>query len=160
MSELADLERRITSALERIGRGVEDMQASEAPAPDENSAGLQQALDDERTANAQLTERVRALKEKQDTTIADLQAEVDSLKARAEAAEAALSKVSATSEKLRDNNKALRDANAEGIAEPHLVNKSMLEELEALRAARSADMAEVDAILADLKNIVEGDAHA
>ena len=160
MSELADLERRITSALERIGRGVEDMQASEAPAPDENSAGLQQALDDERTANAQLTERVRALKEKQDTTIADLQAEVDSLKARAEAAEAALSKVSATSEKLRDNNKALRDANAEGIAEPHLVNKSMLEELEALRAARSADMAEVDAILSDLKNIVEGDAHA
>lgn len=160
MSDLVDLERRITSALERIGRGVEALQGADTDSEDGETAALQSALEDERTANAQLNERVLALKEKQDSTIAALEAEVEALKLRADAAELAVSKLTATNDALRGNNTALREANEAGNAEPHLINKAMQEELEALRASRAADRVEMDAILAELKEIVEGEAHA
>jgi hypothetical protein len=44
------------------------------------------------------------------------------------------------------------------VSEPHLVNKAMLAELEALRATRSADAAEMDAILEELTPIIEREA--
>ncbi len=61
-------------------------------------------------------------------------------------------------EQLRDNNKALREANEAGVAEPHLINKSMLAELEGLRAARAADRAEADLVMADLERLISGTA--
>jgi len=87
MSEIADLERRITSALERIGRGLDSLPAAgvapaEAPAGDpeavaalaaaqEEIAGLQNELAAERETSAQLNERLRAVKERQDGSVAD-----------------------------------------------------------------------------------------
>jgi hypothetical protein len=50
----------------------------------------------------------------------------------------------------------LRAANETGVGEPHLINKAMMAELEALRAVRSSDRAEVDAIIAELEPIVGG----
>ena len=57
---------------------------------------------------------------------------------------------------MRDNNNALREANAAGVGEPHLINKAMLAELEGLRATRATDRAEVEAILADLDAVIDG----
>ena len=50
---------------------------------------------------------------------------------------------------------ALRQANEEGVGEPHLSNTAMLAELEGLRAARASDIAEADAILSALTPLVK-----
>ncbi len=40
------------------------------------------------------------------------------------------------------------------MTEPHLLNRAMMTELEALRAARAADVAEMDEILSELKPLI------
>ncbi len=52
---------------------------------------------------------------------------------------------------LRDQLRQLRQAQAEGVAEPQLINKAMLTELDALRATRLTEMAELDEIAAALE---------
>ena len=51
---------------------------------------------------------------------------------------------------LREQLRQLREAQAAGVAEPHLINKSMLAELDALRATRLTELAELDEIAAAL----------
>ena len=61
---------------------------------------------------------------------------------------------------LSESCEALRNANAEGVGEPHLINKAMLAELEGLRAARSVDAAETRAIIASLTPLLEAAAES
>ena len=68
MSNIDELQSRITAAMDRVAQGLESMSV-QTSAPD---PGIAQALDEERTANAQLTERVRALKTKSDAEMAGL----------------------------------------------------------------------------------------
>ena len=76
MSNISDLERRITSALDRATKALEQLSvASEEAGPD-----LSAELEAERVANRQLEERVRAIKEKQETTLSALEREVADLK--------------------------------------------------------------------------------
>ena len=151
MSDISDLENRITAALDRIGGGLESL----APKPDvgaiDEIARLKQALEDEKTANSQLEERVKAIKEKQEGTLANMAEEVERLRAQVETGDAGVTQLRKVNGELRVNNLALRDAVSAGIAEPHLVNKSMMAELEALRAAQAADRAELDAVLGELE---------
>ncbi len=171
MSDIVDLERRIAAALERIGHGVEALksaaqdQARAEPAPPPAAAegeaeALRAQLEDERMVNAQLTERVRVLNERLEGGTRELEETVAALRTQASASEKNLARLKAANAKLRENNEALRKANASGLAEPHLINKSMMEELEALRATRETDAAEVDAILTELKDVLEGGTHA
>jgi hypothetical protein len=44
----------------------------------------------------------------------------------------------------------LRKANAEGVGDPNLINAAMQAELDALRAARAAEMSQADALLSAL----------
>lgn len=171
MSDIVELERRITAALERIGTGL-DALAQGQPAQattgtgesDAEIAQLTEALSAEREANQQLEERVRVIRERQETTVADLEKEVASLREESMAYGADLGKIKRVNSQLRENNQALREANADGLSDPHLINKSMLTELEALRARRETDRAEMDEILSELKPLIgadEGDtAHA
>lgn len=159
MSDLAELERRITAALDRIGQGVEALSAAPATAPapadDGRMAELEKALDEERTVNAQLEERVKAIKERQENTVDTLAEEVERLREMLEEEEASVARLRKMNGELRTNNDALRDAISAGVAEPHLVNKSMMAELEALRAAQAADRAELDAVLGELGPLVD-----
>ena len=66
-----------------------------------------------------------------------------------------LQRVRRANAQLSEACKALRDANAEGVGDAHLINKSMMTELDALRAARTADVAEADAILANLQPLLD-----
>ncbi len=155
MSDLAELERRISAALDRIGQGVEALGAAAPdPAQDGRVAELEAALEDERLANAQLEERVKAIKERQDTTVETLNEEVTRLRDLLAEEEIAVGRLREMNGALRDNNDALRAAISAGVAEPHLVNKSMMAELEALRAAQTADRAELDAVLGELGPLV------
>lgn len=158
MSDIADLERRVTSALERIGAGLDALPMA-APQFDPGEVeALKEALESERTANAQLEERVLAIKEKQDTSVAALEARVASLSAQAAQQEADLARLKQVNAQLRDSNAALRDANAEGVGDAHLINKAMLAELEGLRASRAADLGELEAIMGELKPLIEEEA--
>ena len=51
---------------------------------------------------------------------------------------------------LREQLRQLREAQVAGLAEPHLLNKAMLTELDALRASRLSEMAELDELAAAL----------
>lgn len=151
MSNIDELQRRITAAIDRVSAGLEKVSSGPSgPDPD-----MAQALEDERTANAQLTERVRALKTKADAEMAGLRTHIEESEARMAQLDLELQRVRRANTALSEACNALRQANEEGVGDPHLINKSMLSELEALRAARAADVAETSAILAALTPLVD-----
>src|SRR6056297_834093 len=157
MSQIDELQRRIIAALDRSGQGLEGQQAG--PYVQELET-LKQQLEDERLASAQLEERLKKLRDKQDA-----QAEVaararDELASKIETLDRDLQSLRTANQQLRENNAALREANAAGVAEPHLINKTMLAELEGLRATHAADKAETDAILVELGRILDAGAAA
>lgn len=158
MTDISDLQSRITAALDRIGQGLEALDRPAGPQAEignsDEIARLTGLLEDERTANAQLEERVRAIKKKQDDAVETLAAEVERLRGLLVEEEAAVSRLARVNAELRANNAALREAITEGLAEPHLVNKAMMAELEALRASQGADRAELDAVLGELGPLV------
>ncbi len=170
MSNLGDLEARITHAMERISRGVEVMAeradaAAEAPAPQpapaadaEELARLKSELEDERIANAQLQERVRAIKRRQDETVEELEKRTASQGERIAALDGALGQLRKAAEALRANNEALRAAVAAGTPDADALQAGLVAELEALKAERAAEKAEAEAILGALRPIVEGKA--
>lgn len=91
MQEIAELERRITAALERIGRGVDILAAPPAAPPsamlpESDFARLNDALEEERMANAQLAERLRVHRDRE----AALAGQLAELTARFEAQAAEL----------------------------------------------------------------------
>lgn len=158
MSDMDALQGRIMVALDRIGAGLDALGGASG---DEVEA-LRQALEDERLANAQLQERVRHLNERtreaeEEARTAGYGAEQER-KRHAEAlrrTDADLQSLRLANQQLRDSNAALREANASGVVEPHLINKAMMAELEALRAARAADRAEIDLVLGELGSLVD-----
>ena len=157
MSDISDLEGRITTALDRIGRGLDALGPKPDAGQDDEIAALKAALAEEKTANAQLEERVRAIKEKQEKTLANLADEVERLRGLLDGGGADTSRLRKVNAELRQNNAALRAAISEGVAEPHLINKSMMAELEALRTTQAADRAELDAVLTELAPLVTVD---
>lgn len=153
MSDISELETRITTALERISAGVDTL-ASGTPGQGDEIEKLTSALEEERTVNAQLEERVKGIKEKQDSTVQALVAEVDRLGNLLAQEEQALARMRQVNTDLRTNNDALREAANQGVVEPHLINKSMMAELDGLRAAQSADRSELDAVLGELNGLI------
>lgn len=154
MQEISQLEQRITAALERIGKGVDRLAAAPgsvpaapaaAPAPD---ATLRAQLEEEKSLTAQLQERLRSLKERE--AKADQQDKIDRLTQQLDVQGLELQRMRRTNAALRDQLAALRAAQAAGVTEPQLINKAMAAELDALRALRLTEMAEMDEILAAL----------
>lgn len=161
MSDIEELQRRIMAAMDRIGAGAERL--AEAAASGAQEAGMAEALEEERLANAQLKERLRGLNDKHTGEIEALRAqladtaETDALKAELAAQSEAMARLDTdlqrlrqANDQLRRSNAALREANEAGVGEPHLINKAMLAELEGLRASRAAETAEAAALLARL----------
>lgn len=151
MSDIEELQRRITAAMDQVAFGLDKLGAASA-APDVDAVQL---LEDERIANAQLQERVRSLRNKSDAELAALRAQLEEGDARMAQLDIELQRVRRANAQLSDACAALRAANTEGVGDPHLINKAMLAELEALRAARAADVAEASVILASLQPLVE-----
>ncbi len=173
MTQIDELQHRITAALDRVAQGVARMEekttaAVTVPVPDaapaddpEEVARLKDALDEERLANAQLEERVRKLHEAH-------AAELEAAKAAAAAPDAGsvpdidvsaldqeLQRLRQANQMLRATNEEMRGALADNVGEPHLINKAMLAELEGLRADRAAEQAETQTILAALAPLLD-----
>jgi DNA repair exonuclease SbcCD ATPase subunit len=182
MSEIAQFETRISAALDRIRAAAASANAGPEPAPapaadgqadgvadqaatpeadaapEVDVAELRRQLDEERTANAQLEERVKTLKHRQDGKLSELENAVAAGRKRAAKMDRQLQRLRQVNAELRQINDQLRQAIEAGISEPHLVNKAMMAELEALRATRAADAAEMDAIMGELRPILQQEA--
>ena len=151
MTDIAQLESRITQALARIRAGIE------SGASTSGGGDLARQLSEEQTANAQLQERVRALKERQDSMLTSLEEKVSSQKANMVALEAELQRLRASNADLQEVTSQLRASASEGATEAELLNRALMAEVEALTAQRAADVAQMDAILSELKPLlVEG----
>jgi len=151
MNDISDYERRIAGALERASKAIHELTAMQS---DGDVEGMKAELDAERVANAQLEERVRAIKEKQETTVAGLEAEVVRLKELVQSRDGEVQRMRSVNEELRSSNAALRKANSQGLADSDLINSGMMSELETLRAERAAERAEIDEVLATLEPYV------
>ncbi|MBC7153331.1 MAG: hypothetical protein H5U19_01635 [Rhodobacteraceae bacterium] len=169
MNEITELEHRIAAALERIGAGLDAIGSagSAAKAPDgakdasgDEVARLREALEAERAANAQLNERVRAIRERQETTVAGLERKLERMTRQLDAQGIELQRMKKAGIGLREAQRALREAHEAGLSEPHLINKSMLAELESLRAARQAEAVEIAEILEELSPLIREDINA
>ena len=66
MSDIDELQRRITAAMDRVAGGLDQLGANSGG----DSAALEQALEEEKLANAQLAERVRVLNQRQEGELA------------------------------------------------------------------------------------------
>ena len=150
MEDFSEFERRIAAALDRTSQAMDQLSAGEG-----DSAGLKSELEAERVANQQLEERVRAIKEKQETMLNQLEEDVTRLKEALATRDAEVQQIKAVNDALRGSNTALREANAKGLGDADLVNASMVTELESLRAARAADRSEIEEILAALEPVLK-----
>ncbi|MEL7344870.1 MAG: hypothetical protein AAFN59_08410 [Pseudomonadota bacterium] len=150
MTDIADLTKRISEALERTGASLETLGGS---TPD--LAALEEALAAEKTANAQLEERVKSIRDKQEGILADLETQASEMAATLEARDRDLQRVRRVNAELRDTIAQLREAHAAALPDPHLLNKAMQSELEALRAASAVDSAELSEVMAALDAIVK-----
>ncbi len=148
MQEMVELERRLTAALERIGAGIDAIPVMPAENP------LQAELDEERMVNAQLSERLKSVKEREGVKIAQLEEQVEALTRQLDAQGMELQRMKKTTGQLREALRSLREATAEGVADSGLVNRSMVVELEALRAARATEAAEVEEVLSALEPLI------
>ena len=153
MSDLATYERRVSAALERIARKVERQRAAPGPGG-EDAQKLREALEKERAANAQLSERVHQVKQRQDTTIAQLERRLARLTEQLDLQSLEMLRLKKANARLIESNTALREAHVEGFPDSTLINRSISAELEALQAERRAEMAEMEEILAELKPLL------
>jgi hypothetical protein len=103
---------------------------------------------------------VAAIKERQETKVAALEAEVRELRAALLARDAEVQRMREVNAGLRHSNAALREANAAGLADASLVNGAMEAEIAALRAGADARRSEIDEILSRLEPLIEDRPHA
>ncbi|MCR8723779.1 hypothetical protein [Frigidibacter sp. ROC022] len=173
MNEISALESRLEAALERIGTALrtpapvsDELQiaraevdrlgdtvarlTSEVEATATQLAEAKQALDEEVLVTKQLKARNEALHAKLDAA----EAEAERLRGELAARDALTGQFRRVNAQLRQNNLMLREANAKGLPDAHLINKAMLTELESIRASRDAERVEIDAVLAELKPLI------
>ncbi|WP_372840731.1 hypothetical protein [Phaeovulum sp.] len=154
MSDMSDYERRISAALARIGAGLERLGQSGQAAAGASDNSLREELEAERAANAQLSERVRAIREKQESTLGALERKLAAAKAEAESHLRDLLRLRRANAELAAANRKLSEAVEAGLGDGALINRVMEAELGALRAERAADQAELNDIIAGLEPLV------
>ena len=152
MSDIKDLERRISVAFDRIGQAVDRFVPA---APGIDTAALQDALQAEQATNAELTERLRVMTLRGESDAAEATEKVGRLVRALDAQGIELQRLKNTVIQLRESLRALREAQTAGVADPHLLNTAMLVELEALHATRLTEMAQMEEILAELHPLIE-----
>ena len=108
---------------------------------------------------AQLAERLRAVKDREAKAKGDFEARIADLTETRDQQGLELQSLRKTVAQLRDTLTAQNEAIRAGISEPQVINKSLLAELEALRAQRRSESAEMQAILTALAPLIEEPAH-
>lgn len=160
MTDIAELERRIQYALDRIAKAAERSAGKAPAAPDTDTAALHAALEAEREANARLTERVRAIKDRQDSAVTTLERKFARASEQLDVLGLEVQRLRKANQALSEVNAALRETRIKDMTDPSAVNRSLAAELDALRADRRAELAEIEDVLIALGPLVGEDAHA
>ena len=134
MSEISDYARRINDALERIDRIAARVGRTQADAPADQGAGTSDGSGDGKGDGE--------------------------TRARLDAQSREIARLKAANTELMEANRALREAAEAGGADGDLLSRSMTAELEALRAERRAETAEMKEILEALDPLIAEDRHA
>ena len=153
MSDITELGKRITAALDRIERGLADLPSADS-GQNETAAELTEALETERQAAAQLAERLRLTREQAATESADLTEKLERLTRQLDQQGLEIQTLRKRVFRLRDAVRSLREAHAEGITDAELINRAMQAELDALSVTRQSEIFEIDEILAELRPLV------
>lgn len=175
--DITELERRINAALGRIGKGFEGLsaraEAAAAPKPavepseiarierlmrekDAEIRKLRDALEAEKASGLRMAEKLQTLRDQATAASpGQLQARVDKMTQQLDVQGLELRRARKTTIQLREQLRLLQEAAAQGATEPQLINKAMMAELEALRASRHLEIAEMDEILAELEPLIE-----
>ncbi len=148
MADIAELERRITAALDEIAQEIASRPSADAAGPDPD---LQEELEVERATNARLV----ASREKHVARIERLETRVIRLSDRLGQAGTENKRLLDVIKSLRENNDKLRAANVEHQDASGTVNMALAAELDHLKAANQAQRAELDEILAELAPLVK-----
>lgn len=175
MQDLADLERRIAAALQRIGDGVEALAMQPVTTPpaagqgdegrggdsqaDDRIATLESELAAERALSASLRQRITDLEDAPPAAdpapdVAALYARIDRMTAQLDVQGLEMQRMRKTVVQLRENLRGLRRAQVDNLADPEQINRAMMAELEAMRVARLSEVAEMDEILAELTPLI------
>ncbi|SHE40206.1 hypothetical protein SAMN05444339_101275 [Loktanella atrilutea] len=149
MDDIKALETRIVNALDRIRAGL----GAQADAGE--MAALQAELERERAAHAGLQDRMARLQVQQDGRIAELESRCGAQADHIGDLDAELQQLRASNADLTQLCAQLRGAATAGAADPELINRALLAEVDGLTAQRSAEAAEVAAILSDLKPLLQ-----
>lgn len=172
MSDISELERRIAAALDRIARAAE----AKAPAPAAPSpavppepeaeaqaearasreTALREALEAERTANAQLNDRVRAIKDRQETMVSQIERKLTRASEQLDVQGLEMQRLKKANAQLAEANRRLIEAQAAGGADAATVARALQAELDAMHAARAAEIAELEDIMGELRPLAEG----
>ena len=154
MSDISELESRITAALDRIAwsveNGLDQPAAAPAAAPVGNS-DLAEELEIERATNQKLS----AASAENMAQIERLEVRVTRLADKLEQTETENKRLESVVETLSQNNNALREANAAYQGDASTAEASANTQLEHLRALRETDRGELDDIMAELAPIVK-----
>ena len=169
MTELADLERRIGAALDRIAQAAEALPVAAPSAADPEAAeaaeALREALEAERSANAQLSQRLRSLRQRHEQRLAVTERKLARANEQLDLQGFELQRLKRANAQLAEANRRLLAAQEAGGADPGAASRALQAELDALRAARRSEMAELEEIMAELAPLVaaaqgaEGAAH-
>ena len=144
MQDIAELERRITAALHRIGTGLESLRAPTIPGS-EDLARLRAELAAERAVSAGLRAELAG-----SPTVA---AQLDRMTHQLDLQGLELNRLRKTVSQLRDTLRQLRDASMGGV-DAELINRSLVAELDAVRTLRLSEVAELDDILSELDPLI------
>ena len=128
-----------------------------AAAPDADSselAELRAALAAERANSAALVDRIRTLKGLDQRQQTAAQARIDQLTKQLDVQGLELNRLRKSMIQLREALRVLREGAEGGTVDAAMINKAMMAEMEALRAARSSESAELDSIIAELATLV------
>jgi chromosome segregation ATPase len=162
MQQIDEQERRLAAALARIGAAA-DRLAEPAPAglpvpdgePDSaeavEAAMLRRKLAEAEATAADLAARVDVMRERQAATVATLEARLASLTQQVDAQGIESQRLRMGNVQLREALRGLREALTDGIADAGQINRALQAEVEALRAARQGEAAEIESLLAALE---------
>ena len=165
MQDLAELERRISAALARIGDGIEALSnaapaAAPPAAPEEETARLRAELDAERRLTAQLRDDLAAARSAPPVVpVADagdeaLRARIDQMTRQLDVQGLEMHRMRKMIVQLRENLRGMRRAQSANVADPEQINRAMAAELEAIRVTRLSEVAELDEILTELAPLI------
>lgn len=171
MQALVDLERRISAALTRISDGVAalplvaDRGGGPSVDPSAELDALRAELAAERAARAEVQAKLDAALSAPATVgdatvgdatrVAELQEHVDRLTKLLDVQGLDLVRLRKTVGTLRDSLQTLRATQVASLPDTAAINRALLAEVDAMRAERQSEMAELDEIIAELDPLLQ-----